>query len=859
MPVFKRLLITILLLAVIAAGAGVLAQPGDSTALRFVHTIPGASPIDVYVDDVLTVSGLPFGEATTYINVPPGTKAIKATPSGASIALWEQTLDASAGAAYTLIAATQNDILSFAVYPDDLTTLPLGKARFTAVHAIPGAEAVDLLLEDGSPVLPGIEYANPDTSGTLDVQVLPYSMVATTAGGDASDPLVATGTLPLVSGTSYMLVIYGTPEEPQFTLLGAPTAAQGSSGAVRLVHGVPEGTDVDVYINDTLAAILAPTSSSEFIAIPAGSYDVALRATGTEQNLATATLDVAEGDYLTAAALEAEDGLQLVLFNADLSTATAEQALVRFINAGGADSTVSARLDDGTVVAEELAGGTAADLVTIAPASQGITVGISTEGGSATDSVATQVFYGGTLYEFLVAGDEVIALAPVGLAQGFGSAPGAVIPAQEQVSAEATPEVAEIAEATPEVQPTLPPPVAEAPPTVAPAADQIVGRVFNLNPDANLHLRLYPDPQAESLGLAPFGTTLIVNGRQGELIANQPATPIPPDYEYVDPATLLEDEDDDLAREETWLNVTYNTPDGGSITAWVRSDFVDVREADGTPLPLRDLPTVPGNSPGGRSNTAVGAPAPPENRVTVTVFNLNQGANLNIRRTSSENGDILGTMSVGAVADFLGINEAGDWIYLSYAAPDGCIVEGWTNAAFLSYNFRDAPVEEQELLDRGLLTIIPATELAPEPVCTGAAAAPANVQATPIRDAIVAEVALDPGANLNLRRDPNASSAVLVQVPSGTRLVVNGRSGDANWLNVTYDSSQGAITGWIAARQQTSEGIATFVRLSLNGQTYELEQVPLAEGQLETTPTATLQAPAATPVPEVTEEATPAS
>src|SRR5690606_34050630 len=96
MPVFKRLLISLLLLAILVAGAGVLAQPGDSALLRFVHTIPGASPIDVYVDDVLTVSGLPFGEATTYINVPPGTKAIKATPSGASIALWEQTLEASA-------------------------------------------------------------------------------------------------------------------------------------------------------------------------------------------------------------------------------------------------------------------------------------------------------------------------------------------------------------------------------------------------------------------------------------------------------------------------------------------------------------------------------------------------------------------------------------------------------------------------------------------------------------------------------------------------------------------------------------------------------------------------------------------
>lgn len=43
--------------------------------------------------------------------------------------------------------------------------------------------------------------------------------------------------------------------------------------------------------------------------------------------------------------------------------------------------------------------------------------------------------------------------------------------------------------------------------------DVIVGRVFNLSPTANLHLRRYASAQSESLALLPVETQLIVIGR----------------------------------------------------------------------------------------------------------------------------------------------------------------------------------------------------------------------------------------------------------------------------------------------------------------------------------------------------------
>lgn len=850
MLLFRRILTGIMLLVFFTLPSmSVLGQPPSGAALRFVHTIPGASPIDVYVGGVLTVSNLAFGEATEYINTEAGALDIKVTPNGASIALWEQTVEATVRTAYTLTATTQESDLSFAVYEDDFTPVPLGKTRFTVIHAIPDAPAIDVLLEDGNPVLQGIAYAQPATTGTLDIQILPYSMLIVPAGGTVTDAVVETGILPLSSGTSSMLLVYGTLEEPQFKILTAPTNAQEIGGFVRFVHGVADGPAVDIYINDTLAFILnaseAGRHDTDFISVPAGSYEVAIRAAGTQQDLATATVEVSEGDYLTAVALASEDGITPVVFNADLSVATPTEAWIRVINGSEAGATVSASLADGTFLADNLASGEAGEPVAIAPNAQEIVAGVTIDGGSNIFSLPSQTFYGGVFYDLLVIGGDLYPLQPVALAQSVGSAPGAEMMAE--VPAEVTPEVVveateEVVEQQPEVvvEPAQAPteaPVVEAPSqTASLPTDLPQGRVFNLNPDANLQLRLYPDSQAQSLARMPFGTVVAIVGREGELAPNQPATPIPPDYEYVDPASLLE-EDEDLPRDETWLRVMYLTPDGGTITGWARADFIDVRDPEGQRIDLKEIETTAGNVPGTASNTTFDQPDAPRSEVTVEATNLNPDANLNIRRIPNADGDVLGTMLTGEVADFVGINPNQDWIYVSFANTQGCTVEGWASAEFLTYRFNDAPVEVAELLDRGLFTVLEGVQQVPDPVCTGAPVSAA--EPTPIKDAIVATVALDPGANLNLRRDPAEISTVLVQVPSGTQVIVNGRSSDANWLEVTYESPQGTFDGWIAARLQTSAGTSTFVLLTLNGATFALEDVPLAEGQLDVTPSAT--------------------
>jgi uncharacterized protein YgiM (DUF1202 family) len=668
--------------------------------------------------------------------------------------------------------------------------------------------------------------------GTLDIPLFTYNLVITPAGAGVEGGLFNLELPVSFSGTSYKVVLYGTPTEPGYLVLTAPVRAENEADAVRvrLVHAVPGAPAVDVYAGDTLVATLTEpadgANATGFIALPAGSYDIAVRAAGTQDDLLTATLDAVDPNlYTTVAVVNTGSGLGLVVSADDFSSVTPAQPMLRVTNIGPEGATVSASLDDGSQVAADVAAGEASPLFFV-PAPGEYTLSVTA--GDADLAPVTDTFYGGVYYEYLAAGGDVtelFPLEPVALARSVASAPGAAAgptapalpeqPAQPVAEPTATP--------APAVEPTSAPVIA--PPAVLPTAPAFSGRVFNLDPDRNLQLRQYPNSQALSLGTVPFATVLTVNGREGELAEIlSSATQIPPDYEYTDPAELLEDERDDLARDATWLFVTYDTPDGGQIDAWVRSDYVDVRDPAGEQVLLRDLPTVPGNTPGEARNTAIAAPSARQDLVTVRVINMLPTANLNVRRLPLADSEVLARLTLNTVAEFVGINEVGDWAFIRYTAPEGTSVTGWASTDFLSYEFNGQPSNLEEFDGRGLLQII--ADDTRGTIEAGAAPQAVVPAADPTKDAVVATVALDPGANLNMRRSPDVNAEVIAPILSGTQVVVTSRSGDGNWLLVTYEGQE----GWIAARTDT----AVFVTLSFNGAAYELADVPLAEGEVDT-------------------------
>lgn len=346
-----------------------------------------------------------------------------------------------------------------------------------------------------------------------------------------------------------------------------------------------------------------------------------------------------------------------------------------------------------------------------------------------------------------------------------------------------------------------------------------------LDAGANLQLRQYPNSTASSLGLVPSGATLTVLGREGAPVQIQGlfSQEIQDEIDaYVDPAEDLP-ADQDLNPNNTWLKVSYTTPDNGVIEAWVSAQFLLVSTPNSTRQRLADLPTIPRNAFGEAVGTAVTPPPVNEDAVTAVVFNLDPGVNLKIRRTPDTLGETLALIPAGTVLEFVGLEispdeeygieaaENAEWVFIRYSAPEGAQITGWVSTLYVQFFWRGERIDFEEMDARTLL-------LFEDPNTRGTLGAGAVALPTatvdPLRDQYVGTVVLNAGANLQFRRDADPFSESLALIPSGTELIVQARTEAGDWLLVNFDGTD----GWISSQ---------FVRLSFNGALVTVDNVPV--------------------------------
>jgi uncharacterized protein YgiM (DUF1202 family) len=771
--VFKRILTIgiIALLTLTLVGAAALAQPADQARVRFVHAIPEATAIDVYINGALSITDLSFGEESLFVFVPSGEHDVTVNETGTQNQLWQQTATLNPATAVTMIASSTSP-LEFQAFQDDLATLELGKARFTALNVIAGGEPIDVLLSNANPVV--VQLAYNQVYGTLDLPALAYEFGVVTSGGSLEAPIVPVDFYALTSGISYTMLVYGTADAAQVKLLSAAAdAPAGDISYVRVAHGVPGAPEVDVFINNTLfIPRLAFGSATGYFAVPAGSYDVTLRSAGNaEESLAEASLDVPGGVYVTAAAVLSPDGLTIATIGDPVSEIGADAGLVNVANTLADTAIVALTLADGSTAGGDVAAGETTT-ASVAPASGESSISVTVGDNIIEATLPNDTLYGGVYYSTLiVTGEEpeIITLPAVSIAQSLTSAPGAgaVVVVEAEATEAPAEEVAapvETEEAAVEVavEPTVVPLDAATPAAPEPAAllsseiitnEQLTAtaaaggavsaqpapisasptaRVL-LDPGANLQLRELPDPAARSLGLAPSGAVFIVNGRSVPVGAPDPAAQLAADTDF-EPG-------------QTWLNVTYITPEGGSITAWVIALYVDVRTPSGAIQRLADLPAVPSDR-GGSVSSVAEAPPP--------------------------------------------------------VAPQ---------------TVQQPPQP-------------PADQLAQQPQSAGPTALPRNT--------IVGQVFLNPGVNLQLRRNPNTQAESLALIPSGAQLIITGRDASSEWLRTEYEGRE----GWVSA---------LYVVVTLDGRRLAPDSVPLFNSPLtEAQATSTAQSIPPTIAPTAT-------
>lgn len=689
----KKMLVIVALLTLLTSVTIFAQTSNDAAVIRYVHAVSSAPAVDVYVNGTLSYANLSFGEASPYLAVAAGSHAISVVNTSSTTELWSQSVDVLANSAQILVANVGSGSPSFTAFEDDLSSLALGRTRLTAIHAIEETAAVDVVLADGRPVMPNLEFGTP--YGTLDIPAQTYSLVVLPAGGSLGSAIIAETSFNLDSGTSYVAVALGSAEAPELLLLSAPTVASGDAGYVRVVFGAVEGDPVDVFFNETLVASqLAYSTASEYIAIPAGDYAVRVSTSGSADALATADVSVSAGGRTTVVA----HGVQGEISISDFSSASltsADEAAVTLSNTV-TNTEASAALSDEFSLANAVEAGDSAS-AQVVPSAQDIDITFTFSELDTTESFGVSSILGGIYYDAVIIPGEAspvaLLLPPVSIPLTSGVPAVVVVAPVETVVAEespvaptADPNIVPAATATPQAQIVVPQG------TLAPPSGAV-----QLDPGANIHLRQYPGSDAFSLGLAPSGTVFVVNGREGApaQITIFTATPTPEGFvdeeeEYVDPVIFLE-EDEDLDPRETWINVTYSTPDGGSITAWVNALYLRITDARGNLMKLRDLPPVPQNQAGQVNGQAAGvAPTanPLRNVNVATVVGLVEDARLHLRRNPNIASESLALLPNGASFIVTGRTEEGDWIEAQY---EGQV--GWVSAAYVRVTFNDRAID----------------------------------------------------------------------------------------------------------------------------------------------------------------------
>ena len=148
----------------------------------------------------------------------------------------------------------------------------------------------------------------------------------------------------------------------------AGLSAQESQARVRIVHASPDAPNVDIWVDGSVAVADLPfNEATDYIALPAGDYDVAVTPTGgaAADAVIEATLTLEAGmDYTVAAVGQVADIAPLVLEDTNAAPASGK-AHIRVVHASPDAPNVAVAVAGGPVLIENLAFPTASSYLPV--------------------------------------------------------------------------------------------------------------------------------------------------------------------------------------------------------------------------------------------------------------------------------------------------------------------------------------------------------------------------------------------------------------------------------------------------------------------------------------------------------------
>jgi uncharacterized surface protein with fasciclin (FAS1) repeats len=194
------------------------APPSDNnTYLRLAHFSPETPTVDVYLNDMLAITGLTYLNASAWIPLTPESYSVAVVPTGGSVSealIPAFEVSASAGTWHTvaLVGSVANGTLHGALIGEDYSELLPGTGGFTFINAVEGEAPVNLIRDD---VVYYAQIAFPEPNSTsasssLRVDSGVYD-VAITATDDPNNILFEQTQLELTENVYTLVALVGTP------------------------------------------------------------------------------------------------------------------------------------------------------------------------------------------------------------------------------------------------------------------------------------------------------------------------------------------------------------------------------------------------------------------------------------------------------------------------------------------------------------------------------------------------------------------------------------------------------------------------------------------------------------------------
>lgn len=272
-----------------------------SARVQVMHAVPDAPAVDIALTggDVL-IEGLEFPASSEVLDVPAGSYDLEVRVSGTTdVVLPLAGTELSANTLYQVYAIGSVESGTIAPFVIATELAPANAGMMTAegcatilgigtdadacvnvIHASPDAPNVDVWV-NGEPALTDVAFQ--DFSGWLALPAGEYHIVVTPTG-EMADAAVIDATLTLEAGIAYHVAAVGDVANIAPAVIEADLSATADGDArIRVIHASPDAPAVDIALTD--GDVLIPNlmfgAASDYLEVPAGSYDLEVRVAGT--------------------------------------------------------------------------------------------------------------------------------------------------------------------------------------------------------------------------------------------------------------------------------------------------------------------------------------------------------------------------------------------------------------------------------------------------------------------------------------------------------------------------------------------------------------------------------------------------